>query len=145
MTSTTRARPGSDQSPSTWPVTERRWSRWAWCPNRDDCSTSWSAPLSARARPCASSRGARGRPTTWARSCGGAEGSRSMNVAAMGRVGLKGWRAKMSQRVAPAVAQRTPLDEEQIITLIGWAFLALYLWQTLKFIQRLAEAAREVE
>ena len=68
-----------------------------------------------------------------------------MNVAAMGRVGLKGWRAKMSQRVAPAVAQRTPLDEEQIITLIGWAFIALYFWQTLKFIQRLAEAAREVQ
>jgi hypothetical protein len=68
-----------------------------------------------------------------------------MNVAAMGRVGLKGWRAKMSQRVAPAVAERTPFDEEQILTIIGWAFIALYFWQTMKFIQRLAEAAREVE
>jgi len=68
-----------------------------------------------------------------------------VNVAAMGRVGLKGWRAKMSRRVAPAIAGRFPLDEEQVVTLIGWAFIALYLWQTLKFVQRLVEAAREVE
>jgi hypothetical protein len=68
-----------------------------------------------------------------------------MNVAAMGRVGLKGWRARMSGRVAPAIAERSPFSEEQIVTLIGWAFIALYFWQTLKFVQRLMEAAREVK
>ena len=68
-----------------------------------------------------------------------------MNVAAMGKVGLKGWRSKLSQRIAPAIAERTPLDEEQIVTLIGWAFIGLYFWQTMKFVQRLMEAAREVE
>ena len=68
-----------------------------------------------------------------------------MNVAAMGRVGLKGRRAKMGSRVAPAIARHTPLEEEQVLTLIGWAFLALYFYQTYKFIQRLAEAARKLE
>jgi hypothetical protein len=68
-----------------------------------------------------------------------------VNVAAMGKVGLKGWRARLSHRVAPALAERTPLDEEQIVTLIGWAFIALYFWQTMRFVQRLVEAAREVE
>jgi hypothetical protein len=68
-----------------------------------------------------------------------------VNVAAMGRVGLKGWRAKMGNRVAPAIARHTPLEEDHVLTLIGWAFLALYFYQTFKLIQRLAEAARKVE
>jgi hypothetical protein len=68
-----------------------------------------------------------------------------MNVAAMGQVGLKGWRARMGNRVAPALARRIPLEEDQILTLIGWAFLALYFYQTFKLIQRLMEAARKVE
>jgi len=48
-----------------------------------------------------------------------------MDVKTVGEAGLTGWRDRLAQRAAPAVAQRTPLRQDQVRAAIGLAFLAL--------------------
>jgi hypothetical protein len=47
------------------------------------------------------------------------------NATQIGAAGLQGWRAKVGQAVAPPVAQRTPLDEDQVRALVGATFFVL--------------------
>ncbi len=57
----------------------------------------------------------------------------------IGKAGLQGWRAKAGDLAAPAIAHRTPLNEDQARALIGALFVvlaALYLVKTAGEISR---------
>jgi hypothetical protein len=56
----------------------------------------------------------------------------------IGTAGLQGWRAKVGEVVAPPVAKRTPLDEEQVRAIVGATFLALALLYVVKSVVTLA-------
>jgi hypothetical protein len=56
----------------------------------------------------------------------------------IGTAGLQGWRAKVGEVVAPPVAKRTPLDEEQVRAIVGATFLALTLLYVVKSVVTLA-------
>ncbi len=64
------------------------------------------------------------------------------DVTRLGQAGLKGWREKVGDRAAPAVAQRTSLKEEQARALIGAAFFALSLIYVAKTIATLSRELR---
>lgn len=48
-----------------------------------------------------------------------------MDARQLGEAGLRGWRGRVADRVAPAVARRTAVDVDQVRTAIGALFLAL--------------------
>ncbi len=64
------------------------------------------------------------------------------DVTRLGQAGLKGWREKVGERVAPAIAQRTPLKEEQVRALIGALFFALSVVYVSKTIATLSRELR---
>jgi len=66
----------------------------------------------------------------------------SMNINAMGQVGLTGVRGRAIRRAAPAIAQRTPLEEDQVLAIVGWVLIGLYAWGTFRLIRSLIEAGR---
>jgi hypothetical protein len=59
-----------------------------------------------------------------------------------GQVGLQGWRAKVADGVAPPVAKRTRLSEEQVRAIIGAAFLVLAVVYIANAIKDLVQEAR---
>jgi hypothetical protein len=65
-----------------------------------------------------------------------------VDLVAMGQVGLTGMRGRIARRAAPAIATRTPLEEDKVLALIGWALLALYAWGTVKLVRSLIAAGR---
>lgn len=65
-----------------------------------------------------------------------------MDLTAMGRVGLSGWRGRLAQRVAPSISERSTLTAEQVEALIGAIFLALTLWQFIKLLRKVLRAGR---
>jgi len=60
----------------------------------------------------------------------------------MGQAGLQGWREKVADGVAAPVADRTPLDEDQVRALIGGAFFVLSVMYVVKTITGAAREAR---
>jgi hypothetical protein len=58
------------------------------------------------------------------------------------QAGLQGWRAKVADGIAPPVAQRTPLSEEQVRALIGGAFLVLSIVYVVNALRELAQQSR---
>ncbi|MGI8759249.1 MAG: hypothetical protein ACR2K0_08065 [Acidimicrobiales bacterium] len=48
-----------------------------------------------------------------------------MDARQLGEAGLQGWRGRLADRVAPAVARRTSLEAEQVSRAIGGVFIAL--------------------
>jgi hypothetical protein len=53
----------------------------------------------------------------------------------LGAAGLQGWRAKAADAVAEPLAERSPLEEDQVRAAIGALFFALavmYIVRTLK-------------
>lgn len=61
------------------------------------------------------------------------------DVNRIGQAGLQGWRAKAGDLAAPAIAERTPLKEDQVRALIGGLFVvlaAVYLVKTAGEISR---------
>jgi hypothetical protein len=56
----------------------------------------------------------------------------------IGTAGLQGWRAKVGEVVAPPVAKRTPLDEEQVRAIVGATFLVLAVLYVVKSVVTLA-------
>lgn len=64
------------------------------------------------------------------------------NMTQLGQAGLKGWREKVGDRAAPAVAQRTALSEEQVRALIGGLFFALSVMYVVKTIATLSRELR---
>jgi hypothetical protein len=59
----------------------------------------------------------------------------------IGTAGLQGWRKALGDRVAPPVAQRTPLGEDQVRAAVGALFFVLSVSYVVKTI---SAAAREV-
>ena len=57
------------------------------------------------------------------------------NATQLGQAGLQGWREKLADGVAEPVAQRVPLDEDQVRAAIGALFFVLsvlYIVQAVK-------------
>jgi hypothetical protein len=59
-----------------------------------------------------------------------------------GQAGLQGWRAKVADGIAPPVANRTGLDEDQVRALIGATFFVLAVVYVANTLRRLAQQAR---
>ena len=66
----------------------------------------------------------------------------AVDVRAMGRAGLTGWRSKMASKVAEPVSDRTPLRKVDVEALIGWAFLGLAALQFVKLVRTTIRAGR---
>jgi hypothetical protein len=64
------------------------------------------------------------------------------NFVAMGQVGLAGWTREAAQPVARWVARRTRRPEEEILSLIGAAFLAVKLIDFLRHVDAVIAAGR---
>jgi hypothetical protein len=54
------------------------------------------------------------------------------NATQIATAGLQGWRGKVGAIVAPPVARRTPLDEEQVRAIVGATFLVLSIVHVVK-------------
>jgi len=48
-----------------------------------------------------------------------------MDVVTLGTAGLRGWRTKAADLMAPPLARRLPVSEEQVRAALGVLFLAL--------------------
>ena len=57
-----------------------------------------------------------------------------------GRAGLVGWRETIADKTAPAVARRTPADEDAVRAAIGTAFFVLSLVYVAGTIKRALES-----
>ena len=66
-----------------------------------------------------------------------------MNYRAMGQSGLTGFKGRLVHRAARPVADRTGIDEDKILAIVGWAFLGLWAWQTFKFARSVFRAGQE--
>jgi hypothetical protein len=60
-------------------------------------------------------------------------------VTEVGHAGLQGWREKVADTVAPRVAERSPLDEDQVRALIGGVFFVLSVMYVAKTLKSAAE------
>jgi hypothetical protein len=67
---------------------------------------------------------------------------RVVNVTAMGKVGLTGWRGAVVSRVAEPMSEKVPLTQDQIEALIGGVFLVLSIWEFIKLTRRVLAAGR---
>jgi len=47
------------------------------------------------------------------------------DMTSIGQAGRQGWRAKVGDAVAPAVARRSPLTEDHVRAAVGGAFFVL--------------------
>jgi hypothetical protein len=65
-----------------------------------------------------------------------------VDLTAMGRVGLTGWRGKVAERMAEPISENTGLTKAQVEALFGALFLALTLWQFFKLFRRVWRAGR---
>ncbi len=63
-----------------------------------------------------------------------------MRARQMGTAGLAGWRETVADKAAPAVAARTPIDEDAIRAAIGAAFFALSVVYVIGTIKRALDA-----
>ena len=60
----------------------------------------------------------------------------------LGHTGLQGWREKVANGIAQPVANRAPLDEDQVRALVGAAFFVLAVIYVAKTISAAARQAR---
>jgi hypothetical protein len=58
----------------------------------------------------------------------------------VGRAGLAGWRGTVADKVAPPVAERTPVDEDAVRAAIGGLFFVLALIYVVGTVKRVLEA-----
>jgi hypothetical protein len=65
------------------------------------------------------------------------------NATHMGQAGLQGWREKVADAVSEPVAQRAPVDEDQVRALIGAAFFVLSVIYVFKTVSVLVRDARQ--
>ena len=61
-----------------------------------------------------------------------------MDTSRLGEAGLQGWRGRVADRVAPAVARRTPFELDQVRRAVGGLFLALTVLYLVKAARQLA-------
>ena len=64
-----------------------------------------------------------------------------MAVQELGHAALKGWREKAADRVAPAVAKRTPVDQDWVRAALGLVFFALAVRYLVRTVRDAVEAA----
>ena len=60
----------------------------------------------------------------------------------LGSAGLQGWRAKVGDAIADPVAQRTPLDADQVRAALGGLFFVLSLVYVVKTVRVAADEVR---
>jgi hypothetical protein len=58
----------------------------------------------------------------------------------VGHAGLQGWREKVADGVAGPVAQRTPLEEDNVRAIIGATFLVLSVLYLVNAVRALARS-----
>jgi len=61
----------------------------------------------------------------------------------LGHAALTGWREKVADTVAPPVASRAPVSEQQARAIVGAAFFALSTFYVATSIRRMVKAARD--
>jgi hypothetical protein len=61
----------------------------------------------------------------------------------LGQTGLQGWREKVADGVSPRVANRAPLDEDQVRAVIGGAFFVLAVIYIVKTVSAATRQARQ--
>jgi hypothetical protein len=64
------------------------------------------------------------------------------SVTELGQTGLQGWRERVANGISPPVANRAPLEEDQVRAVIGAAFFVLSLMYVGKTIAAAARQAR---
>jgi hypothetical protein len=64
-------------------------------------------------------------------------------VTELGHTGLQGWRQKLADGISPPVANRVPLEEDQVRAVIGTAFFVLAVIYVAKTISEAARQARQ--
>jgi hypothetical protein len=64
-------------------------------------------------------------------------------VTELGHTGLQGWRQKVADGISPPVANRVPLEEDQVRAVIGTAFFVLAVIYVAKTIFEAARQARQ--
>ena len=60
----------------------------------------------------------------------------------LGQTGLQGWRAKVADGISQPVADRVPLEEEQVRAVIGATFFVLSVLYVVKTISEATRRAR---
>jgi len=65
------------------------------------------------------------------------------NVTELGQTGLQGWREKVADGISQPVANRAPLDEDQVRAVIGVAFFVLAVIYVVKTISAATRQARQ--
>jgi hypothetical protein len=65
-----------------------------------------------------------------------------VDITAMGRVGLTGFKGKLAERLAEPVSENTRLTKEQVEAILGGIFLALTFWQFFKLARRVWRAGQ---
>jgi hypothetical protein len=63
-------------------------------------------------------------------------------VTELGQTGLQGWREKVADGISQPVANRAPLDEDQVRAIVGAAFFVLAVIYVVKTISEAARRAR---
>jgi hypothetical protein len=64
------------------------------------------------------------------------------NFVAMGQAGLTGWTRQFARPIASSIARRTGRPEEEILSIIGAAFLAIALINFLREVDAVIAAGR---
>jgi hypothetical protein len=65
------------------------------------------------------------------------------NATQLGQTGLQGWREKVADGISQPVANRAPLEEDQVRAIVGAAFFVLAVLYVVKTISAAARQARE--
>ena len=63
-------------------------------------------------------------------------------VTELGQHGLQGWRQKLADGISPPVADRAPVEEDQVRALIGAAFFVLAVIYVAKTISAVVRGLR---
>ena len=61
----------------------------------------------------------------------------------IGQTGLQGWREKVANGISQPVADRAPLDEDQVRAVVGAAFFVLAVIYVVKTISAATRQARQ--
>jgi hypothetical protein len=64
-------------------------------------------------------------------------------VTELGQAGLQGWREKVANGISQPVANRAPLEEDQVRAVVGAAFFALAVVYVVKTISAATRQARQ--
>jgi hypothetical protein len=65
------------------------------------------------------------------------------NATQLGQTGLQGWREKVADGISQPVANRAPLDEDQVRAVIGGAFFVLAVIYVIKTLSAATRQARK--